>query len=139
MRVCVGSRPLSVCMEVIIVRKRCVCAARHCSGSLASHGRSPIITVWPWYLPRIAAMRNGVLSESIGTHTQPATEVHRLEVSPPLLSYGCVREGYTYTAPLVLRNTGLNVARFHVKQPPISSGLRITYVPGPVGGSASAS
>ncbi|KAE8621074.1 hypothetical protein XENTR_v10004672 [Xenopus tropicalis] len=53
-------------------------------------------------------------------------------LSPPAVQFGVLREGYTYTATVTIKNVGVDLCRFRVKQPPPSTGLRVTYTPGPV-------
>ncbi|KAM9320419.1 sperm-associated antigen 17 [Gastrophryne carolinensis] len=51
---------------------------------------------------------------------------------PAAVQFGVVREGYTYAMTVILKNVGAEFCRFRVKPPPPSSGLRVTYSPGPV-------
>ncbi|XP_053512061.1 sperm-associated antigen 17 [Artibeus jamaicensis] len=51
---------------------------------------------------------------------------------PPSVKFGVLREGHTYEATVKLKNVGVDFCRFRVKQPPPSTGLKVTYKPGPV-------
>ncbi|KAF1554287.1 Sperm-associated antigen 17, partial [Eudyptes chrysocome] len=51
---------------------------------------------------------------------------------PPRVTLGVLKEGCTYAATVILKNVGVNFSRFRVKQPPLHTGLRVMYTPGPV-------
>ncbi|KAM6286776.1 sperm-associated antigen 17 [Spheniscus humboldti] len=51
---------------------------------------------------------------------------------PPKVTLGVLKEGCTYAASVILKNVGVNFSRFRVKQPPLHTGLRVMYTPGPV-------
>ncbi|KAM6417208.1 LOW QUALITY PROTEIN: sperm-associated antigen 17 [Pluvialis apricaria] len=51
---------------------------------------------------------------------------------PPRVTLGVLKEGCTYAATVILKNLGVNFSRFRVKQPPLHTGLRVMYTPGPV-------
>ncbi|KAG8517644.1 Sperm-associated antigen 17 [Galemys pyrenaicus] len=51
---------------------------------------------------------------------------------PSSVKFGVLEEGQTYTATVRLKNVGVDFCRFKVKQPPPSTGLKVTYKPGPV-------
>nr|XP_020858672.1 sperm-associated antigen 17 isoform X2 [Phascolarctos cinereus] len=51
---------------------------------------------------------------------------------PSEVNFGVLKEGHTYAATVKLRNVGVDFCRFQVKQPPPSTGLKVTYTPGPV-------
>ncbi|XP_019511375.1 PREDICTED: sperm-associated antigen 17 isoform X1 [Hipposideros armiger] len=51
---------------------------------------------------------------------------------PPSVKLGVLKEGHTYAATVKLINVGVDFCRFRVKQPPPSTGLKVTYKPGPV-------
>uniref|UniRef100_H9GVM6 Sperm associated antigen 17 n=1 Tax=Anolis carolinensis TaxID=28377 RepID=H9GVM6_ANOCA len=51
---------------------------------------------------------------------------------PPKVSFGVLKEGCTYVASVALKNIGIDYCRFRVKQPPPCTGLRVSYIPGPV-------
>ena len=63
-----------------------------------------------------------------------ATAVIRrgFEVVPDEVEFGVLREGCTYGYTVTLRNTGVDSCRFKIKQPPPSTGIKVTYKPGPV-------
>ncbi|XP_046887321.1 LOW QUALITY PROTEIN: sperm-associated antigen 17 [Hypomesus transpacificus] len=62
---------------------------------------------------------------------QPAAR-RGFELLPSEVSFGSLREGSTYAVTVVMRNVGVDTCRFTVKQPPPSTGLTVTYSPGPV-------
>ncbi|XP_006902719.1 PREDICTED: sperm-associated antigen 17-like [Elephantulus edwardii] len=51
---------------------------------------------------------------------------------PSAVNFGVLREGYTYAVSVKLKNIGVDFCRFRVKQPPLSTGIKVTYKPGPV-------
>ncbi|XP_050013472.1 sperm-associated antigen 17 [Alexandromys fortis] len=51
---------------------------------------------------------------------------------PPVVKFGVLKEGHTYATIVKLKNVGVDFCRFKVKQPPPSTGLKVTYKPGPV-------
>ncbi|KAM5295030.1 sperm-associated antigen 17 isoform 1-T1 [Glossophaga mutica] len=51
---------------------------------------------------------------------------------PPSVKFGVLKEGHTYETTVKLKNVGVDFCRFRVKQPPPSTGLKVTYKPGPV-------
>ncbi|XP_007948450.1 sperm-associated antigen 17 [Orycteropus afer afer] len=51
---------------------------------------------------------------------------------PSSVKFGVLKEGHTYATIVKLRNVGVDFCRFRVKQPPPSTGLKVTYNPGPV-------
>ncbi|XP_031230830.1 sperm-associated antigen 17 isoform X2 [Mastomys coucha] len=51
---------------------------------------------------------------------------------PPSVKFGVLKEGHTYVTIVKLKNVGVDFCRFRVKQPPPSTGLKVTYKPGPV-------
>ncbi|XP_067320442.1 sperm-associated antigen 17 [Anolis sagrei] len=51
---------------------------------------------------------------------------------PSKVSFGVLKEGCTYVASVSLKNIGTDFCRFRVKQPPPCTGLRVSYIPGPV-------
>ncbi|XP_035307203.1 sperm-associated antigen 17 [Cricetulus griseus] len=51
---------------------------------------------------------------------------------PPSVKFGVLKEGQTYATTVKLKNVGVNFCRFRVKQPSPSTGLKVTYKPGPV-------
>ncbi|XP_066563697.1 sperm-associated antigen 17 [Amia ocellicauda] len=54
------------------------------------------------------------------------------ELFPADVQFGVLREGYTYSVTVALKNVGIDSCRFSVIQPPPSTGLRVIYTPGPV-------
>ncbi|XP_011367051.1 sperm-associated antigen 17 [Pteropus vampyrus] len=68
-----------------------------------------------------SAAMNNVNSSPFGFH-----------LLPPSVKFGVLKEGQTYAATVKLRNVGVDFCRFRVKQPPPSTGLKVTYNPGPV-------
>ncbi|XP_075396616.1 sperm-associated antigen 17 [Tenrec ecaudatus] len=67
-----------------------------------------------------AAVNNPNLAP-IGFHLLPAS-----------VDFGILREGHTYATTVKLKNVGVDFCRFRVKQPPSSTGLKVTYKHGPV-------
>ncbi|XP_063812949.1 sperm-associated antigen 17 [Pseudophryne corroboree] len=53
-------------------------------------------------------------------------------LTPAAVQFGVLREGYTYAMTVTVKNIGVDFCRYRVKPPPPSSGLRVTYTPGPV-------
>nr|XP_044993817.1 sperm-associated antigen 17 [Jaculus jaculus] len=51
---------------------------------------------------------------------------------PPSVRFGVLKEGHTYATIVKLQNVGVDFCRFRVMQPPPSTGLKVTYKPGPV-------
>ncbi|XP_004420659.1 PREDICTED: sperm-associated antigen 17 [Ceratotherium simum simum] len=51
---------------------------------------------------------------------------------PSSVKFGVLKEGQTYATTVKLKNVGVDFCRFRVKQPPPSTGLKVTYKPGPV-------
>ena len=54
------------------------------------------------------------------------------DVYPSQISFGILREGFTYVVDFELINVGIDACRFKIKQPPPESGLKVMYKPGPV-------
>ena len=50
-------------------------------------------------------------------------------VRPMKLNFGVLREGYTYSIDIVLKNIGLENCRFRIKAPPLSTGLSVNNKP----------
>jgi hypothetical protein len=74
---------------------------------------------------------------AVGTTQQGGQELQRmrgLNVFPEEVNFGILREGSTYAFLVQLKNTGVDLCRFKVKQPPPATGLRVIYKPGPVSG-----
>ncbi|KAM5256062.1 sperm-associated antigen 17 [Ctenodactylus gundi] len=72
---------------------------------------------------------SSVASASINNAKLPPFGFHLL---PPSVKFGVLKEGLTYVATVKLKNVGVDFCRFRVKQPPPSTGLKVTYKPGPV-------
>lgn len=62
----------------------------------------------------------------------PNSSPYGFHLLPPSVKFGVLREGLTYETTVKLKNTGVDFCRFRVKQPPPSTGLKVTYKPGPV-------
>ncbi|XP_075891417.1 sperm-associated antigen 17 isoform X2 [Nelusetta ayraudi] len=62
----------------------------------------------------------------------PDAVVRGFQLAPPSVAFGTLQEGTTATVVVRMRNVGVDTCRFHVKQPPVASGLRVLYNPGPV-------
>lgn len=54
------------------------------------------------------------------------------ELFPPKVSFGVLKEGCTYIHTVIMKNVGIDSCRFKIKQPPLSTGLRVLFNPGPV-------
>ncbi|NXB29935.1 SPG17 protein, partial [Eulacestoma nigropectus] len=72
----------------------------------------------------------GKVSISSFATRQDLTGFHLI---PPRVTFGVLKEGCTYATTVIMKNVGVNFARFRVKQPPPYTGLRVMYTPGPVG------
>ncbi|NXO57639.1 SPG17 protein, partial [Aramus guarauna] len=72
-----------------------------------------------------------VNTSSLATRQQHLSGFHLI---PPRVMLGVLKEGCTYAATVILKNAGVNFSRFRVKQPPLHTGLRVMYTPGPVAG-----
>ncbi|XP_010565811.1 PREDICTED: sperm-associated antigen 17 [Haliaeetus leucocephalus] len=70
-----------------------------------------------------------VNTSSLATTRQHLSGFHLI---PPRVILGVLKEGCTYAATVILKNVGVNFSRFRVKQPPLHTGLRVMYTPGPV-------
>ncbi|XP_070252628.1 sperm-associated antigen 17 isoform X3 [Myotis yumanensis] len=75
-----------------------------------------------------------VRTSSIASATikNPNLSPYGFHLLPPSVKFGVLREGHTYETTVKLKNTGVDFCRFRVKQPPPSTGLKVTYKPGPV-------
>ncbi|XP_054608540.1 sperm-associated antigen 17 isoform X2 [Dunckerocampus dactyliophorus] len=62
----------------------------------------------------------------------PGAVIRGFELRPSSIDFGTQKEGTSSAITVVMKNVGVDTCRFHVKQPPISSGLRVKYHPGPV-------
>ncbi|XP_021121413.1 sperm-associated antigen 17 isoform X2 [Heterocephalus glaber] len=72
---------------------------------------------------------SSIASAAINNVKSPPWGFHLL---PPSVKFGVLKEGHTYATTVKLKNAGVDFSRFRVKQPPPSSGLKVTYKPGPV-------
>ncbi|XP_057709656.1 sperm-associated antigen 17 isoform X1 [Corythoichthys intestinalis] len=61
-----------------------------------------------------------------------STIIRGFELRPSSVDFGLLKDGTSSAVTVVMKNIGVDTLRFHVKQPPISSGLRVKYHPGPV-------
>ncbi|XP_028285189.1 sperm-associated antigen 17 [Parambassis ranga] len=64
--------------------------------------------------------------------TDPSVVARGFQFLPPSVDFGTVQEGTTSAITVVMKNVGVDMCRFHVKQPPAATGLRVIYNPGPV-------
>ncbi|KAF7650798.1 hypothetical protein LDENG_00120320 [Lucifuga dentata] len=62
----------------------------------------------------------------------PNTVVRGFQLLPSSVDFGTVREGTAWAVNVMMKNVGVDTCRFHVKQPPPATGLRVIYNPGPV-------
>uniref|UniRef100_A0A3P8QUV4 Sperm associated antigen 17 n=1 Tax=Astatotilapia calliptera TaxID=8154 RepID=A0A3P8QUV4_ASTCA len=61
-----------------------------------------------------------------------AGRVFGFQLIPSSVDFGTLKEGTSSTIIVVMKNVGFDICRFHVKQPPPATGLRVIYSPGPV-------
>ncbi|XP_045555429.1 sperm-associated antigen 17 isoform X3 [Salmo salar] len=54
------------------------------------------------------------------------------ELLPAEVQFGTLKEGCTYSIPVLMKNVGFHTCRFSVKQPSPGTGIRVIYTPGPV-------
>ncbi|XP_037613814.1 sperm-associated antigen 17 isoform X2 [Sebastes umbrosus] len=64
--------------------------------------------------------------------TDPSVVVRGFQLLPSSVDFGTLREGTSSAVTVAMKNVGVDNCRFHVKQPPPASGLRVIYNPGPV-------
>uniref|UniRef100_A0A665XGI1 Sperm associated antigen 17 n=1 Tax=Echeneis naucrates TaxID=173247 RepID=A0A665XGI1_ECHNA len=64
--------------------------------------------------------------------TNPHAVVRGFQLFPSIVDFGTLQEGTTSTIMVLMKNVGIDSCRFHVKQPPPATGLRVIYNPGPV-------
>ncbi|XP_070710647.1 sperm-associated antigen 17 [Pempheris klunzingeri] len=64
--------------------------------------------------------------------SDPNVIVRGFQLLPSSVDFGTLLEGTSSTITVVMRNVGVDTCRFHVKQPPPATGLRVIYNPGPV-------
>ncbi|KAM9717208.1 sperm-associated antigen 17 [Menidia menidia] len=60
------------------------------------------------------------------------TILRGFQLHPSSVDFGIQQMGTSATISVVMRNVGVDTCRFHVKQPPPATGLRVIYNPGPV-------
>jgi len=51
---------------------------------------------------------------------------------PDVLDFGVLKEGYTYSHVVSLKNVGIDTCRFKIKQPPPCTGIKVKYQPCPL-------
>jgi len=51
---------------------------------------------------------------------------------PDSVDFGKLKEGLTYSFSVYIKNIGVDSCRYKIRSPPLSTGLRLIYVPGPV-------
>ncbi|XP_031675388.1 sperm-associated antigen 17 isoform X3 [Oncorhynchus kisutch] len=54
------------------------------------------------------------------------------ELLPAEVQFGTLKEGCSYSVPVLMKNVGFHTCRFSVKQPSPGTGIRVIYTPGPV-------
>ncbi|XP_040887756.1 sperm-associated antigen 17 [Toxotes jaculatrix] len=64
--------------------------------------------------------------------TDPNVVVRGFQLFPSSVDFGTLQEGTSSAITVVMKNVGVDTCRFHVKQPPPATGLRVIYNPGPV-------
>ncbi|XP_044196890.1 sperm-associated antigen 17 isoform X3 [Thunnus albacares] len=64
--------------------------------------------------------------------TDPNVIVRGFQLLPSSVDFGTLQEGSSSAITVVMKNVGVDTCRFHVKQPPPATGLRVIYSPGPV-------
>ncbi|KAM3936004.1 sperm-associated antigen 17 [Leptodactylus fuscus] len=74
-------------------------------------------------------VRRGVRTASTSAPSRTPRGFHLI---PAVVQFGILREGFTYSTSVTMKNVGVDFCRFRVKQPPPSTGLRVRYTPGPV-------
>ncbi|XP_069026480.1 sperm-associated antigen 17 [Embiotoca jacksoni] len=66
------------------------------------------------------------------SQADPNSVVRGFQLLPSRVDFGTLREGTSSTIIVLMKNVGVDTCRFHVKQRPPATGLRIIYIPGPV-------
>ncbi|KAF3836957.1 hypothetical protein F7725_004421 [Dissostichus mawsoni] len=64
--------------------------------------------------------------------TDPSVIARGFQLLPSTVDFGTLQEGTSSAITVVMKNVGADTCRFHVKQPPAATGLRVIYNPGPV-------
>uniref|UniRef100_A0A674PKG6 Sperm associated antigen 17 n=1 Tax=Takifugu rubripes TaxID=31033 RepID=A0A674PKG6_TAKRU len=54
------------------------------------------------------------------------------QLFPSTVDFGTLAEGSSASVTVRMKNVGVDLCRFQVKQPPLKTGLRVLYTPGPV-------
>ncbi|XP_039458948.1 sperm-associated antigen 17 isoform X2 [Oreochromis aureus] len=67
-----------------------------------------------------------------GSLSNTSAIVKGFQLIPSSVDFGTLKEGTSSTITVVMKNVGFDICRFHVKQPPPATGLRVIYSPGPV-------
>ncbi|KAM4714763.1 LOW QUALITY PROTEIN: sperm-associated antigen 17 [Anableps anableps] len=62
----------------------------------------------------------------------PVAVLRGFLLNPSSVDFGTQQEGTYSSVTVLMKNVGVNLCRFRVKQPPTATGLRILYTPGPV-------
>ena len=71
-------------------------------------------------------MRRGVHTVSVtGGDQQKVENLRGLELQPPQVSFGVLKEGCTNVHSVILRNIDIDSCRCKIKQPPLSTGLPV--------------
>jgi hypothetical protein len=65
-------------------------------------------------------------------NNKPLNRRRGLEIYPNELKLGILREGVSYITEFKLLNVGIDLCRFKIKQPPVETGLKVVFKPGPV-------
>jgi hypothetical protein len=77
-------------------------------------------------------IHNTAVTAATARGLETLTQMRGLSVMPDNVDFGVLKEGCTYSYCLRLKNTGIDACRFRVRQPPPSTGIKVTYTPGPV-------
>ncbi|XP_068444068.1 sperm-associated antigen 17 isoform X2 [Clinocottus analis] len=64
--------------------------------------------------------------------TDPSVITRGFQLLPSSVDFGTRQEGTFSAITVVMKNVGVDSCRFHVKQPPPATGLRVIFNPGPV-------
>ncbi|XP_029311120.1 sperm-associated antigen 17-like isoform X2 [Cottoperca gobio] len=64
--------------------------------------------------------------------TDPSVIARGFQLLPCTVDFGTLQDGTSSAITVVMKNVGVDTCRFHVKQPPPATGLRVVYNPGPV-------
>ena len=58
--------------------------------------------------------------------------IRGFELLPTEVDFGQLKEGCVYLATVTMKNVGIDTCHFKVKPPPPSTGIKVSYTPGPV-------